>query len=154
MIAHTISIALYQPEIPANTGNIGRVCVGTGSDLYLIGKCGFLLRDREIKRAGLDYWDKLILHREPTFESFLAAVGKRRIIIVSKFAPTTYWDKEYRADDVLLFGNESSGLPDAVHTAYRSDGVHIPMTAQIRSHNLANSVAVVCYEAIRFLTKA
>ncbi|MEK6796621.1 MAG: tRNA (cytidine(34)-2'-O)-methyltransferase [Spirochaetota bacterium] len=147
-------IALYEPEIPANTGNIGRLCVGTGSELWLIGKCGFLIRDKELKRAGLDYWDKLSYRRFLLFEDFLEAANGRRVIAVSKFGKTSYCERTYAKGDILLFGNESQGLPDDVWGRYASESVSIPMTDDVRSINLSNSAAVVLYEALRTLYAA
>lgn len=149
LAARGLVVALYEPEIPANTGNIGRLCVGTGSELWLIGKCGFLIRDKELKRAGLDYWDKLVWQRFVLFEDFLAASSGRRVIAVSKFGREPYCTQRYLPGDILLFGSESRGLPEDVRRRYESDSVYIPMTDGVRSLNLANSAAIVLYEALR-----
>lgn len=148
-----IDIALYKPEIPSNTGNIGRLCVGTGSCLHLVGKPSFLLRDKDIKRAGLDYWDKLKLIKHQREEDFIDYCNdnNKLIIVVSKFAKVRYdlYDFSLSGNVILLFGRESQGVAESLFDASSFDSIFIPMTDNIRSINLSNSVAIVLYEVLR-----
>lgn len=147
--AFSVGVALYRPEIPQNTGNIGRLCVGTGSELFIIGTPSFLLRAKEVRRAGLDYWEHLRLTKIPTFPLFDETRGARRVVVVSTKGRVPYYSFDYRTDDILLFGRESDGLPHEAWSAYVDISVTIPMREEVRSQNLANSVAVVLYEALR-----
>ena len=124
-----MDIVLYEPEMPLNTGNIGRTCVATGTRLHLIEPLGFKLSDKAVKRAGLDYWDKLDM-----------ATTKAR---------QAYTDVAYEPDCYLMFGSESAGIPEEILVRHQADCVRIPMWGDIRSLNLANSVAIVLYEALR-----
>jgi tRNA (cytidine/uridine-2'-O-)-methyltransferase len=140
-------VVLYQPEIPPNTGNIGRLCVATGTPLHLIEPLGFQLTDRQVKRAGLDYWQHLTLHRHREWDQFLAAHAGRRIIAVETGGSQAHWDWAYDPDDLLLFGPETSGLPARVLAGLPI--VSIPQWGPVRSLNLANAVAIVLMEAFR-----
>ncbi len=143
-------VALWEPEIPPNTGNIGRLCVGAGATLHLVGKLGFQLDDRSVRRAGLDHWAdvELVLHASLAELEALAPEG--RAFCFSAHAAVPYTRVRYRPGDVLLFGNESSGLPPEVVARHGERALVIPMpTGKVRSLNLANSVAVVVYEALR-----
>jgi tRNA (cytidine/uridine-2'-O-)-methyltransferase len=146
-----LHVALWEPEIPPNTGNVARLCAATGATLHLIGRLGFRTDDRSLRRAGLDYWHAVRLERHATGEAFLAA-APGRLICLSARAPTPYTRLTYRAGDCLLFGGESHGLPP---TLLEREGVlacHIPMpTGAVRSLNLATAVGIVLYEAIRQL---
>ncbi|MBW6514486.1 MAG: tRNA (cytidine(34)-2'-O)-methyltransferase [Candidatus Syntrophosphaera sp.] len=145
------NIALYEPEIPANTGNIGRLCVGTGSTLHIIQPCKFLLTDKALKRAGLDYWPDLDLVLHKNAEEFFAALNPSRIFLCTTKAERSYLDLSYAAGDAFLFGPESRGLPQSFLDRYPDRLITIPMHAKIRSLNLANSVSIVLFEAIRQL---
>lgn len=146
-----IDVALYYPEIPSNTGNIGRLCVGTGSRLHIIGRPSFLMRDKEVKRAGLDYWELLniVEHKNEYYFIEYAKNEKRRVVPVSKYGKTLYCEYEYNENDIFLFGRETSGLSEKLMNEYRNDSVYIQMTENIRSINLSNSVSIVLYEAWR-----
>ncbi len=148
-----MEIALYQPEIPPNTGNISRLCVATGIKLHIIGRPAFSMADKDVKRAGLDYWHLLELQQHESWERFLIEVEKPRIVLVSKFGEMRYSDISYSGDDVFVFGSETTGLPLNVHNdisaAFPGRIVHIPMKDASRSLNLSNSVALVVYEALR-----
>lgn len=141
-------IVLFEPEIPANTGNISRTCAVTGMPLHLIKPLGFSLADRYLKRAGLDYWDKLDLHIHENFEDFLAAYPNARLFLFSTHAHRNYAEIRYESDDFLVFGPETRGLPAAIRENYGT-AVRIPMGSEIRSLNLSNSVAIAAYEALR-----
>lgn len=143
-------IVLFEPEIPSNTGNISRTCAVTGITLHLIKPLGFSLADRYLKRAGLDYWDKLDLHIHENFEEFLAANPDARMFMFSTHATKNYCDIRYREDDYLVFGPETRGLPPEIRDCY-GEAVRIPMGKEIRSLNLSNSVAIGAYEALRQL---
>ncbi|MBC7541175.1 MAG: tRNA (cytidine(34)-2'-O)-methyltransferase [Candidatus Sericytochromatia bacterium] len=143
------AVVLYQPEIPGNTGNISRLCVGARTPLHLIEPLGFQLTDRHLKRAGLDYWGDLELYRHPDWASFLAAHPGRRIVAVSTKGAITHSDWTYAPDDMLLFGRETSGLPAEILAAHPT--VTIPQWGPVRSLNLSNAVAIVVYEAYRQL---
>jgi tRNA (cytidine/uridine-2'-O-)-methyltransferase len=143
-------VALYQPEIPPNTGNIIRLCANAGAELHLIKPLGFHFEDAQLRRAGLDYheWAQVRIHDDWT--AFLAAVNPRRILACSTKGTTTYADVQFRADDVLLFGPESRGLPASLlHEIGAENVIRIPMQPNNRSLNLANAVAVILYEAWR-----
>ncbi len=150
----SVDIALYEPEKPANTGNIGRLCVGANVSLHIVGRPSFLLRDKEIKRAGLDYWEKLNLIEHKNLESFIeySQSNDRRIVPVSKFAQSVYFEFEYQAGDILLLGKESTGLPEYILERFAKTSVYIQMNEDIRSLNVSNSAAIVLYEAWRQVT--
>lgn len=142
-------IILHQPEIPANTGNIGRTCVATGSSLHLIEPLGFRLTEKEIKRAGMDYWEHLEVTRYINFGEFLEKHPGVKIWMATTKAKQTYTDVRFGPDDFLMFGKESAGIPEEILVDYEADCIRIPMLPAIRSLNLSNSVAVVLYEALR-----
>lgn len=142
-------IILHQPEIPANTGNIGRTCVATGTSLHLIEPIGFRINEKEIRRAGLDYWDKLDVTRYVNFEEFKETFPKAKIWMATTKAKYCYTDVTYGPDDFIMFGRESAGIPEELLVDYEESCIRIPMLEDIRSLNLSNSVAIVLYEALR-----
>jgi tRNA (cytidine/uridine-2'-O-)-methyltransferase len=147
-----LHVALWEPEIPPNTGNIARLCAATGATLHLIGRTGFRLDDRHLRRAGLDYWPEVTLHCHATWEAFADALKTSRIHPVSTRGTVPYTQPRYQAGDCLLFGSESKGLPPAVHDRYAGHILTIPMpAARVRSLNLATAVGIVLYEALRQL---
>jgi tRNA (cytidine/uridine-2'-O-)-methyltransferase len=143
-------VVLYEPEIPANTGNIGRLCVATGATLHLVGRPGFHLDDRSLRRAGLDYWREVRLVRHETLAAFEATVDVERLFCLSAHAETPYTRVRYQAGDAFLFGSESRGLPAEVLARHAGRGVTIPQPAgKVRSLNLATAAGIVLYEALR-----
>ncbi|SCJ07493.1 tRNA (cytidine(34)-2'-O)-methyltransferase [uncultured Clostridium sp.] len=142
-------IVLVEPEIPQNTGNIARTCAATGSELHLVGKLGFSLEDRYLKRAGLDYWPLTQVHRWESLEELVAACQPQKLYYASTKSPQTYTDVQYRDGDFLVFGKETRGLPEALLCQHLEDCIRIPMVEAARSLNLSNSVAIVVYEAMR-----
>jgi len=142
-------IALHEPEIPANTGNIGRLCVGTNSELHIIKPMRFLITDKYLKRAGLDYWNKLKLFFHDNLDDFLNAFPVNRIFFCTTKSSNHYSDIQFEKGDVFLFGAESKGLPGELLKKFSEQTLTIPMTKDIRSINLANSVGIVLYEAWR-----
>ncbi len=144
-----LEIVLVEPEIPQNTGNIARTCVATASRLHLIEPLGFSISDRQLKRAGLDYWFDLDLTVWPDLDSWLRAFAGRPVFYATTKAKRTYADVVYPPDAVLVFGKETKGLPEPLLVAHPEQCIRIPMQAERRSLNLANAVAVVAYEALR-----
>ena len=146
-------IALHQPEIPANTGNIGRPCAAVGAGLDLIEPLGFRLSEKEIRRAGMDYWEELDVRRHLNYENFAQAFRKEhpagRIWMATTKAERTYADVTYAPEDCILFGKESAGIPEEILVDHRQDCIRIPMGSDIRSLNLSNAVAIILYEALR-----
>lgn len=143
-----LNIVLYQPEIPQNTGNIGRTCVLTNSKLHLIKPLGFKIDDKQIKRAGLDYWPKLNLEIHESFEDFMEKYGDQRIFISSTHSDKFHSDAKFQKGDFIMFGKESAGVPKEVHDQLM--GIRIPMIETTdRSLNLSNTVSIVAYEALR-----
>ena len=144
-----MNIILHQPEIPANTGNIGRTCVATGTSLHLIEPLGFRIGEKELKRAGMDYWDKLNVTRYVNFEEFKQKHPDAKIWMATTKAKHVYTDVEFGPDDFIMFGKESAGIPEEILVDYEDTCIRIPMLSEIRSLNLSNSVAIVLYEALR-----
>ncbi len=144
-------LALYQPEIPQNTGNIVRLSVGVGAEVHLIPPLGFSLEDRYLKRAGLDYWQHARVTVEDSLETLLERFPADRIHFFSKFATRSFWEVSYGSEDLFVFGRESTGLPEFIHQQYAERMLTIPLEGPIRSHNLANAAAIVVYEALRQL---
>jgi Predicted rRNA methylase (SpoU class) len=145
-----MNIVLINPEIPFNTGNIGRTCVATNSVLHLVGKLGFKLDEKEIRRSGLDYWPKLNYKRHMCFEDFLATVkDPSRLFFFSTKATKNLWDIKFKADDYLVFGSESCGLPKELYKIYKDQLYKIEQPGPVRSLNLSTSAAVCLYEALR-----
>ncbi len=144
-----LDIVLIEPEIPQNTGNIARTCVATGSRLHLVEPLGFRIDDKQIKRAGLDYWFDLDLTLWPDLDAWLRAFAGRPVFYATTKAASTYAEVSYPADAVLVFGKETKGLPESLLIAHPDQCIRIPMQPERRSLNLANAVAVVTYEALR-----
>ena len=142
-------IVLHQPEIPANTGNIGRTCAATGTSLHLIEPLGFRLNEKEIKRAGMDYWQQLDVTRYLNFEEFKNTHPGAKIWMATTKAKRIYTEAAFGPDDFLMFGKESAGIPEEILVQYQETAIRIPMLPSIRSLNLSNSVAIVLYEALR-----
>ena len=142
-------IILHQPEIPSNTGNIGRTCVATGTDLHLIEPLGFQLDEKAIRRSGMDYWPKLSVTRYINFQEFQEKHPGVRIWMATTKAKKSYAEVSFGPDDYLMFGKESAGIPEEILVAHEEDCIRIPMNPEIRSLNLANSVSIVLYEALR-----
>lgn len=144
-----MNIILHQPEIPANTGNIGRTCVATGTSLHLIEPLGFRLDEKSVKRAGMDYWEHLDITRYVNFEDFREKHPNAKIWMATTKAKHVYSDVTFGPDDFIMFGKESGGIPEEILVDYEETCIRIPMMDQIRSLNLSNSVAIVLYEALR-----
>lgn len=142
-------IILHQPEIPANTGNIGRTCVATGTSLHLIEPLGFRLNEKDIRRAGMDYWEQLDVTRYMNFEEFKEKHPHAKIWMATTKAKQVYTDVSFAPDDFIMFGKESAGIPEEILVDHEKTCIRIPMLPQIRSLNLSNSVAVILYEALR-----
>ena len=144
-----VNIVLFEPEIPQNTGNIARLCACTGASLYLVGKLGFALTDKYTKRAGLDYWDSVDLHKINSMDELFKEFPNGRFFYLTTKTKRKYTDIEFKDGDFIVFGPESRGLPAEYVTA--NTALTIPMKEGQRSLNLSNSVAIVAYEMIRQL---
>ncbi|MDO4960781.1 MAG: tRNA (cytidine(34)-2'-O)-methyltransferase [Eubacteriales bacterium] len=162
-----MKIVLHEPGIPLNTGNIGRTCAATNTELHLIGPYGFVITEKAIKRAGMDYWDKIDLHEYIDYEDFLekhpylfsenadgagsekGSEGKPRLWFATTKARQTYTDANFGPDDFIMLGNESRGIPEEILVRHPESCIRIPMWGDIRSLNLANSAAIILYEALR-----
>lgn len=144
-----MNIVLHQPEIPANTGNIGRTCVATGTKLHLIEPMGFRLDEKAIKRAGMDYWDVLDYERYINYQDFKEKNPGAKIYMATTKAHKNYTDVEFGPNDYIMFGKESAGIPEEILVENEDMCIRIPMLSEIRSLNLSNSVAIVLYEALR-----
>jgi tRNA (cytidine/uridine-2'-O-)-methyltransferase len=142
-----LHIVLYQPEIPPNTGNIGRQCVGMDAALHLIGPIGFDMSTQAVRRAGLDYWEhlRLTVHNDPN--AFFAWLGEREPWLVTRHGRLRYDKPAYRDDDILIFGSETAGLPDAWLARWSERTVFIPILGNVRSYNLANTVSIMLAQA-------
>ena len=144
-----LNIVLHEPEMPANTGNIGRTCVAAGARLHLIEPLGFSINDKMVKRAGLDYWDKLDVTVHDDFNDFCERNPGAKIYMATTKAHKTYTEVSYEPDCYIMFGKESAGIPEEILVDHEDTCVRIPMIGDIRSLNLSNSVAIVLYEALR-----
>jgi len=142
-------IILHQPEIPANTGNIGRTCVATGTALHLIEPLGFRLDEKSIRRAGMDYWEHLDVTRYINFQDFQEKHPGVKIWYATTKAKRLYTEADFGQDDYIMFGKESAGIPEEILVENEETCIRIPMMEEIRSLNLSNSVAIVLYEALR-----
>lgn len=144
-----INIVLLEPEIPANTGNIGRTCVAAGARLHLIGPLGFSLSEKALRRAGMDYWKDLDVTTYIDYQDFLEQNPGAKIYMATTKAKRVYTDVNYEPDCYIMFGKESAGIPEEILVENRENCVRIPMMEEIRSLNLGNSAAIVLYEALR-----
>ena len=146
-------IVLFEPEIPANTGNIARTCAATNTPLHLIEPLGFSTDDKHLKRAGLDYWEHLDITKHENEHTFLEYCNNnnKRIIPITKFGKNRYDEFNYSNDDILLFGRESTGLRESLWENDLENSVYVPMSDNIRSINLSNTAAIVAYEAYRHI---
>ena len=144
-----LNIVLHEPEIPANTGNIGRTCVATGTRLHLIEPLGFSLSEKHLKRAGMDYWSQLEVERYVNYEDFLQRNPGAKIYMATTKAKKIYSEASYEPDCYIMFGKESAGIPEEILVEHPEECVRIPMIGETRSLNLSNSVAIVLYEALR-----
>ncbi len=152
-----MNIVLLEPEIPFNTGAIGRTCVATGTQLHLIRPYGFIVSDRNLKRAGLDYWEKLSLTEYKNYDDFLKKnpelvmhdEGSTKLWYATTKASQTYADVSYGPNDYIMFGKETAGIPEEILVGHRDSCVRIPMLDEERSLNLSNAATVVLYEALR-----
>ncbi len=142
-------IVLHQPEIPANTGNIGRTCIATGTSLHLIEPLGFRLDEKSIKRAGMDYWEHLDVTRYMNYQEFMEKHPGAKVWLATTKAKRSYAEVSFGPDDFIMFGKESAGIPEEILVDHEEDCIRIPMLPEIRSLNLSNSVAIVLYEALR-----
>ena len=149
----SLNIVLFEPEIPQNTGNIARTCAATGSNLHLIKPLGFSVTDKYLKRAGLDYWSLVNITYYDNFEEFKKTAGNNPVFISTTKESRFYTDVTYPDGCYIIFGKETAGLPDYIHSEYRENRIKIPMidNEHARSLNLANSVNIVIYEALRQL---
>ncbi len=148
-----LHVVLYQPEIPPNTGNIGRTCVAIGAKLWLVEPLGFQINEKQLRRAGLDYWPHLewqaVANWDALSLSLAQPLANHRLWLLTKHAPRLHTSASYQAGDVLVFGSESSGLPPELHERYQDQTLRIPMRPAVRSLNLSAAAAVVMYEAVR-----
>jgi tRNA (cytidine/uridine-2'-O-)-methyltransferase len=147
----TLHIALIEPRIPPNTGNIARLCAATDTPLHLIEPLGFSLDERDVRRAGLDYWDKTDLWVHPNWFRFRDAIARERCLYFSANAELDYTEAPFRTNSVLVFGNETDGMPQRILDKHPERCFRIPMPGGVRSLNLANAVSVVLYEGMRQL---
>ena len=145
-----ITVALVEPEIPPNTGNIARLCAATNTPLHIVGVTGFRMDDRALKRAGLDYWPQVQLTRHPDLEALYSALPQARFVYLTTKADRSYTDWEFQPDDCLVFGRETRGLPEDLLHAHWENCLRIPiLNPNIRSLNLATAVGIVLFEALR-----
>jgi tRNA (cytidine/uridine-2'-O-)-methyltransferase len=145
-------VVLYHPEIPQNTGSIARLCAATSTPLHLVKPLGFTIDDKHLKRAGLDYWPYVDMRLHESWEDFLQRHGAGRRLFFSKKAARSYVQAQYRDDDFLVFGPETTGLPESWLESHTDDSFRIPMMTQaVRSLNLSNAVSIVVYEGLRQL---
>lgn len=144
-----LNIVLYEPEIPANTGNIGRTCVATGTCLHLIEPLGFHLTEKAVRRAGMDYWPQLDVTRYINYQDFLNKNPGAKIYMATTKAQKVYTEVNYEPDCYIMFGKESAGIPEEILKEHPDTAVRIPMIGDTRSLNLGNSAAIILYEALR-----
>ena len=144
-----LNIVLLEPEIPANTGNIGRTCVATGTVLHLIEPLGFDISEKAVRRAGMDYWKDLEVHTYKNYQDFLEKNPDAKIYMATTKAHKTYTEVSYESDCYIMFGKESAGIPEEILVDNEETCMRIPMIGEIRSLNLSNAVAIVLYEALR-----
>jgi tRNA (cytidine/uridine-2'-O-)-methyltransferase len=144
-----LNVVLYQPDIPQNTGNIGRTCVAVGAKLWLIRPLGFRLDEKHLRRAGMDYWQYLDWEAVDSWEDVHDRLPDSNVWCLTKFATRLVWDADFQPGDILLFGSESRGLPDRIREKQPGRNLKLPMTELVRSLNLASTANTVVYEAVR-----
>lgn len=144
-----LHVVLYQPDIPQNTGNIGRSCVAIGARLWLVRPLGFRLEDRYLRRAGMDYWEHLNWEAVDDWETLQNRLAGRRMWLLTKFAHKLAWEARFERGDVLVFGSETRGLPEAIRAAHAESCLKLPMLPVVRSLNLASTANTIMYEAVR-----
>ena len=149
MINNSFNIVLFEPEIPQNTGNIVRLCACTGSKLFLVGKLGFSLSDKYLKRAGLDYWESVSISKYDTLEQLQREYPDSNFYYLTTKTKNLYTKKNFKNGDFFVFGPETRGLPEQLLNDNPENSITIPMSEGQRSLNLSNSVAIVVYEAVR-----
>ena len=149
-----LHVVLHQPEIPYNTGSVGRTCVAVGAKLWLVRPLGFRVDDYYLRRAGLDYWEHLAWQVVDTWDEVRAQLADHRFWFFTKKAERSYLEVNYDRGDVLVFGSESTGLPDAIIAEQAEAQLRIPVRSDVRSLNLSNAVAVAAYEALRQIGKS
>ncbi|TWU58827.1 putative tRNA (cytidine(34)-2'-O)-methyltransferase [Rubripirellula tenax] len=142
----TAHVVLYQPEIPQNTGNIGRTCVAVDAKLWIVRPAAFQIDDTKLRRAGLDYWQHLELGDAANWDDLVSQLAPRRFFFLSRFAKRTIWDAEFQPDDVFVFGRETSGLPDTILDPDDPRSLSLPTSSHVRSLNLATTAGIVLYE--------
>lgn len=142
-------IVLIEPEIPPNTGNIARLCGATGTHLHLVGKLGFSTDDKQLKRAGLDYWSEVTISYWPDLDALQAAAPGARLVFSSKKAATAHTNFRFTPGDYLVFGKETEGLPEALLDAHPDTCIRIPISGKVRSLNLSTAAGIILYEALR-----
>ena len=148
----TAHVVLYQPEIPQNTGNIGRTCVAVDAKLWIVRPAAFRLDDARLRRAGLDYWQHLRLGDAVNWDNLTEQLSGRRFFFFSRFASKTIWEAQFEPEDVFVFGRETSGLPDTLLDPQAANSLRLPMSPHVRSLNLATTVGIVLYEHQRQLS--
>lgn len=146
---HRLKVALFQPQIAPNTGNIGRLCVATGVELHIVRPMGFVLSDKEVRRSGMDYWERLKLTLHDDEEAFFRAMKETRLWLFTSKAEKSFWEAEYLAGDCLVFGSETHGLSDEVLARFPERRVRIPQVAGERCLNLATAAGIAVYESLR-----
>ena len=146
-----IRVALVEPEIPPNTGNVARLCAATTVPLHIVGVTGFRLDDRAVRRAGLDYWPEVVLLKHPNLEDLYQSLPDSRFLYLTTKADQNYADWEFNANDCLVFGRETKGLPESLLSSEPEHCLTIPMVSEARSLNLATAVAIVLFEGVRQL---
>ena len=144
-----LHVVLYQPDIPQNTGNIGRSCVAIGAKLWLVRPLGFLLDDRYLKRAGMDYWQHLNWEAVDSWSEIETKLAGRTFWLLTKFAERLVWDADFNPGDALVFGSETRGLPESLRRQHHPRCLKLPMHETVRSLNLASTANTVMYEAVR-----
>ena len=148
---HGLKIVLIQPQIPPNTGHIARLCVATGAELHLVRPMGFVLSDKQLKRAAMDYWKRLKLTVHDDLEDFLKIVGEERVWLFENQGPKSVWDARFHENDWLIFGNETHGLPKSVTERFTDRLIRIPQVQSERCLNLSSAAAMGMFEALRQL---
>lgn len=144
-----LHVVLHQPDIPQNTGNIGRTCVAVGAKLWLVRPLGFRLDEKHLRRAGMDYWQYLNWEAVDSLQDVLSRLPDRRVWCLTKFASRLVWEADFRPGDILLFGSETRGLPESVRAERPDRNLKLPMRDEVRSLNLASTANTVVYEAVR-----